>query len=842
MDAIVERARRNQQPIGLDPEYDVVREGFDHLTYLLQIKDLQTLPQVDPIAHFMAEGELSVNSPDVNFGMQSYLARHPRRRGGPDRTPYAAWRREGRAAGEIADPAYGVKDMAPILGLTPAELVDRLAELRTDLTERIRYGALGEQIAKATELEPLLGGVWASTVHPRIQPLSSPEITRQTVALHACQEQTGFARARIVFVINRPRWGSGRRIEGHVVHALADRIDPSEVVVVYTDESGTTPEGRFPAGVREVDFAAATRGMSPAHAARTLVELLRSFRADAILDINSRVLYDALGPYGKALAASERVFPVMFCNEQLSQGNWAGWSLKHYYRVNEIVPGIITDSEYLKNELTERHLLSEADRAKLHVFQAPVQPEIPVADAPVSTPGRRPKVYWAGRWDRQKRIDLVLEIARSMPDVDFHLWGEKVLHGDPITDVPANLTLEGRYASFDDLDLGKADAWLYTSAWDGVPQLLLEVAMTGIPIVASVVGGVGELLPDGEGWPVHDVDDVAAYAAALREVLADPEAARKRALRLRERLVQERSEKAYAETAAALLLKSAEPADAVGRAATSEVVGRAATSEVVGRVALPRNEEARIETATVDLTVVVTAHDETVVCGPSMQAADAAIAEARRRGHTVQPIICLDKPSAATAAYFGQDRFAHWERVTYQEGDLGRVRNAILPATQGRYVAWLDADDMFSESWLAEGVERLKAADEAGERVVVHPELNVFFDGISSVLVNIDQTSPLFTPHFFYFRNYYDSLCMAPRQTYLDHAYVSRDIPNGLSFQDFQFSIETMGSGWEHVVCRDTIIFKRRRDVSLVTESTGRRSIVRALPEMAIDRIRGLGR
>jgi hypothetical protein len=42
-------------------------------------------------------------------------------------------------------------------------------------------------------------------------------------------------------------------------------------------------------------------------------------------------------------------------------------------------------------------------------------------------------------------------------------------------------------------------------------------------------------------------------------------------------------------------------------------------------------------------------------------------------------------------------------------------------------------------------------------------------------------------------------------------------------------------------VVKDTIIFKRRRDFSLVTESTTRKSIVRSLPSMAIDRIRDLG-
>ena len=108
-------------------------------------------------------------------------------------------------------------------------------------------------------------------------------------------------------------------------------------------------------------------------------------------------------------------------------------------------------------------------------------------------------------------------------------------------------------------------------------------------------------------------------------------------------------------------------------------------------------------------------------------------------------------------------------------------------------------------------------------------------------MLNIDQASPLFTPHYLYVRHYYDSLCMAPREAHLEIPYVTRDVPNGLSYQDFQWTIETLAAGWQHIVVRDTIIFKRRRDFSLVTESNTRKSIVRALPAMAIDRIRDLG-
>lgn len=243
-----------------------------------------------------------------------------------------------------------------------------------------------------------------------------------------------------------------------------------------------------------------------------------------------------------------------------------------------------------------------------------------------------------------------------------------------------------------------------------------------------------------------------------------------------------------------------------------------------------------------DLTLIVTAHDETFVCGPTMESADVAAAAARAAGYTVQTIIALDRATEATTAYFQQPAFDHWERWPMGEGDLGRVRNTLVPQTSGRYIAFLDADDLFSENWLASGLDALAAADERGERVIAHPEVNIIFDAGKYLWHNIDQDSPLFTPHFMYVRNCYDSLCMAPREAHLEVPYVTRDVPNGLSYQDWQFGVETMSRGWKHVVVRDTIIFKRRRDFSLVVESRNRKSIIRSLPEMGIERIRDLAR
>lgn len=246
--------------------------------------------------------------------------------------------------------------------------------------------------------------------------------------------------------------------------------------------------------------------------------------------------------------------------------------------------------------------------------------------------------------------------------------------------------------------------------------------------------------------------------------------------------------------------------------------------------------------AAADLSLVVTAHDETVVGGPAMRAAEAAIEAAECGGIAVERFIALDAATESCRAFYAQPRLSKWQIATLDMRELGRTRNEMVSRASGRWIAFLDADDLFSENWLLEGARCLAKAEEQGRMVIAHPELNWLFDGAGAVFTKPNQSDPLFSPYFLYFGNYYDSLCMAPREAHLQVPYVHRDISNGLSFQDWQWGIETMAAGWEHVAVKDTIIFKRRRDASLVTESLGRRAIVRGLEAMAIDRVAGIHR
>ncbi len=553
MDEAVFDARRRMR-IGADPDYDLLYENFDVLHYLLQAPELLDRPEVDLIEHFLEHGLEERLSPDPDFSMTEYVNRYPRKSTETrELSPYLLWLKQGKAAGDVADPAPGIMRMALVLGMHPQQLVDLLTERRHSLQQRFRTGTLGEMLAKASEIEPLIGAAWTEIARPKLLPVSTPEVVGEVSAIYQGQEIAGFRPARLVFVINRARWGGGRRMEGHIAHALANHIDPSEMVVIYTDDSTESPAGRYPDGVREIDFADIVKFMPKARAQHALVMLLRSFHADAIVNINSRMLYLAMRSYGRALAATERLFLCFFCNEQTAMGTWEGWSLRYFYRSFDYVTGVITDSDHLARELTSTYKMGERHLERVHVFSAPVDPQLPVVSESPARPGRRPQVFWAGRWDRQKRIPVFIRVAELLPDVDFRMWGESVM-GEQARKLPQNVAVEGRYGHISEIPLSEADVWLYTSGWDGVPSQLLEVAMTGIPMVGSLVGGTGEVLSEADAWPVSEGDRAEAYAAAIRKAIADPEDARRRALSLRERMLRERTEKEFAVRALDVLL------------------------------------------------------------------------------------------------------------------------------------------------------------------------------------------------------------------------------------------------------------------------------------------------
>jgi glycosyltransferase involved in cell wall biosynthesis len=157
---------------------------------------------------------------------------------------------------------------------------------------------------------------------------------------------------------------------------------------------------------------------------------------------------------------------------------------------------------------------------------------------------KRPQILWASRVSRVKFPELLPRIARLLPDCDIHAYGAREIGyrwptlkslllpqydlGDRIARAP-NLFWRGAYKSFARLPLCRFDAFLYTSVYDGLPNVLLEAGANRIPIIApATVGGIGELIDERTGWPISDPYSARAYADRLRDALRSPREAERR--------------------------------------------------------------------------------------------------------------------------------------------------------------------------------------------------------------------------------------------------------------------------------------------------------------------------
>jgi glycogen(starch) synthase len=87
--------------------------------------------------------------------------------------------------------------------------------------------------------------------------------------------------------------------------------------------------------------------------------------------------------------------------------------------------------------------------------------------------------------------------------------------------------------------LHTADAAVLPSHYEPFGLVALEAAATGIPLITSNVGGLGEAVINGQTGMSFAPRDIAGLAAAVRVVLDDPDAAQQRAIAARERLTSD---------------------------------------------------------------------------------------------------------------------------------------------------------------------------------------------------------------------------------------------------------------------------------------------------------------
>jgi len=542
----------------LDTQFAALASAFDRDYYLARYPDIIE-SAMTPLEHFILYGAKEGRNPAPWFDTHAYRMRYPdaMKLGSNPLLHYTLIGREK----DYSPGAFGVQSaeipaIARALRLHPNEMIKQHRAQAQDVIERVRSGELGRQFLMAAEIDPLVAHARLALFECGVQPLRGVRQARRLSAMLDLQDAAGHLPARAVVLMPWNQIGGATKLAGQLVTAMASTLGTTEVVVVTTEAPSWDFPQWFPAEVRRLDFSTPSRPLEGSDRTTLLFEFLRSLDPEVIVNVNSPMFWPLLENYGPQLRDRSRLASYFFCNEKSASGDWVGFPVRNFHHHQPLMDTVLVDSHALKSEFTERFLLSGPLVDQIRVLDTPIADGLPLMEPP--TEGNPPVVFWAGRFDRQKRVDIVYDIAARLPRVEFRLWGQaKLDRSVDRLNRPPNVQLMGAYNRLSEIPLGEADLWLYTSEWDGVPNMLLEVATTGIPLVGSLAGGCGEVLELGYSQPVASVEDVDGFVRAIEEVLRAPAAARAKASALREYVLETRSPHRYqASVAAALRLEA----------------------------------------------------------------------------------------------------------------------------------------------------------------------------------------------------------------------------------------------------------------------------------------------
>jgi L-malate glycosyltransferase len=149
---------------------------------------------------------------------------------------------------------------------------------------------------------------------------------------------------------------------------------------------------------------------------------------------------------------------------------------------------------------------------------------------PVAEPrsGRRPRIVHVSNFRPVKNPEMVIEVfARVRQEMDAELW--LVGDGDgmrSVWEVAREARVDAAVRSFGlrrDVEriVGQSDVLLVTSRSESFCLAALEAAACAVPAVASRVGGLPEVVVDGETGLLYPPGDSAAAAEAVVHLLRD---------------------------------------------------------------------------------------------------------------------------------------------------------------------------------------------------------------------------------------------------------------------------------------------------------------------------------
>ncbi|ONR67567.1 glycosyltransferase [Burkholderia cenocepacia] len=336
--------------------------------------------------------------------------------------------------------------------------------------------------------------------------------------------------------------GGAENVALNFARAVRELYPQQQVLLVVADRSHVDERVVQINGVHVVVLGDFTNSDSYELKQVLLCDLIVAIKPAVFHNINSEVGWSVIIESGEHLKRIAKLFACIFAFQFAEDGK-----SKTGYAAYFLQPGLPALTALLSNNqrfVTDARVVYQLgdQGAKLHAIYNPSRAlgenwrDVAldrIARRSAALSGKRPAFLWAGRLDKEKRIDLLVALAKVCPQFDFYVYGQSVVDSGELLPKLSNLHLEGPFSSPAELVVDRLyTGFIFTSKWEGMPNILLEIGALGVPIVAPAVGGVGELITSATGYLLSESPTANDYRVAMEAMIADPDTtdARARAL------------------------------------------------------------------------------------------------------------------------------------------------------------------------------------------------------------------------------------------------------------------------------------------------------------------------
>jgi glycosyltransferase involved in cell wall biosynthesis len=166
-----------------------------------------------------------------------------------------------------------------------------------------------------------------------------------------------------------------------------------------------------------------------------------------------------------------------------------------------------------------------------------------------NTPARGKYLSFIGRISFEKGIKLLSEAAQRLPDQKFAVAGRVRQTFDYLNGAPPNVEYKGFLtgAALDRL-YRETYVLIFPSIWfEGYPNTLVRAMSYGIPVIASRIGAIPEIVDDGVDGFLFEPGNIEDMIQKIREILDDPVRAKKMGEAGAQKVAAQNSESVYYE-------------------------------------------------------------------------------------------------------------------------------------------------------------------------------------------------------------------------------------------------------------------------------------------------------